>query len=206
MKNGGKSQMAAGLMRKIAGDTVVVDSAGTQPGDHDQRALRAALLEVGVDITDQTPKPLTDDLIRAADRVVVLGRDARVQPADGTRSSTGTPTNPPTAASTGSNGCVWSATTSPAESNNSHSRSAMHQAPEFEQRQLGADDPPPGVLPGCVHQARIRQRLRCRGAAWSGRERERLRVLLADARAPGAVRWLSAGSPVSVSRRCWPTW
>ncbi len=43
-----------------------------------------ALLEVGVDITDQTPKQLTDGLIAAADRVVVLGRDAQVQPVDGT--------------------------------------------------------------------------------------------------------------------------
>jgi arsenate-mycothiol transferase len=42
------------------------------------------LLEVGVDITDQTPKQLTDDLISYVDRVIVLGRDAQVQPVDGT--------------------------------------------------------------------------------------------------------------------------
>jgi arsenate-mycothiol transferase len=85
VKNGGKSQMAAGLMRKFAGDTVTIDSAGTKPGSAVNGLSAEVLLEVGVDITDQSPKQLTDDLIASADRVVVLGRDARVQPADGTR-------------------------------------------------------------------------------------------------------------------------
>jgi len=84
VKNGGKSQMAAGLMRKIAGDAVTVDSAGTKPGSAINQLSAATLLEVGVDITDQTPKQLTDDLIRVSDLVVVLGRDAQVVPSDGT--------------------------------------------------------------------------------------------------------------------------
>jgi arsenate-mycothiol transferase len=84
VKNGGKSQMAAGLMRKIVGDTVTVDSAGTKPGSAINRLSAETLLEVGVDITDQTPKQLTDDLITSADRVIVLGRDAQVEPVDGT--------------------------------------------------------------------------------------------------------------------------
>ena len=84
VKNGGKSQMAAGLMRKIAGDAVAVDSAGTEPGSAINRLSAAALLEVGVDISDQTPKQLTDDLIRRSDLIVVLGRDAQVMPKDGT--------------------------------------------------------------------------------------------------------------------------
>jgi arsenate-mycothiol transferase len=84
VKNGGKSQMAAGLMRKAAGDTITVDSAGTKPGDAINVLSAQILLEVGVDITDRTPHQLTDDLIAAADRVVVLGRDARVEPVDGT--------------------------------------------------------------------------------------------------------------------------
>ena len=83
-KNGGKSQMAAGLMRKIVGDTITVDSAGTKPAATVNGLSAEILLEVGVDITDQTPKQLTDDLIRHADRVIVLGRDAKVQPLDGT--------------------------------------------------------------------------------------------------------------------------
>ena len=84
VKNGGKSQMAAGLMRKITGDTVTVDSAGSKPGTAVNGLSAEVLLEVGVDITDQSPKQLTEDLIHAADRVIVLGRDAQVQPDDGT--------------------------------------------------------------------------------------------------------------------------
>jgi len=84
VKNGGKSQMAAGLMRKTAGDTATVESAGTKPGSAINPLSAQTLLEVGVDITDQTPKQLTDDLIASADRVIVLGRDAQVQPVDGT--------------------------------------------------------------------------------------------------------------------------
>jgi arsenate-mycothiol transferase len=83
-EDGGKSQMAAGLMRKIGGDTVTVDSAGTKPGSAINGLSAEVLLEFGVDITDQTPKQLTDDLIASANRVVVLGRDARVRPVDGT--------------------------------------------------------------------------------------------------------------------------
>jgi arsenate-mycothiol transferase len=84
VKNGGKSQMAAGLMRQAAGDTVRVDSAGTRPGATINQLSAQVLLEVGVDITDQTPRQLTDDLIRSVDRVVVLGREARVPSVDGT--------------------------------------------------------------------------------------------------------------------------
>ena len=84
VKSGGTSQLAAGLMRKIAGDTVTVDSAGTKRGSTINGLSAVVLLEVGVDITDQTPKQLTDDLIASVDRVIVLGRDAQVEPADGT--------------------------------------------------------------------------------------------------------------------------
>ena len=83
VKNGGKSQMAAGLMRKIAGNAVTVGSAGTNPGSAVNGLSAETLLEVG-DISDQTPKQLTDDLTAAADRVIVLGRDAQVQSADST--------------------------------------------------------------------------------------------------------------------------
>ena len=88
VKNGGKSQMAAGLMRQLAGDAIAVESAGTRPGDAVNALSAASLAEVGVDISDQTPKPVTDDLIRAADIVVTLGRDARVDPVPGTRVET----------------------------------------------------------------------------------------------------------------------
>src|SRR5689334_19887734 len=84
VKNGGKSQMAAGLLRKATGDSIIVDSAGTKPGATINQLSADVLLEVGVDITDETPKQLPDDLIAAADRVIVLGRDAKVQTVDGT--------------------------------------------------------------------------------------------------------------------------
>jgi protein-tyrosine-phosphatase/predicted MFS family arabinose efflux permease len=85
VKNGGKSQMAAGLMRQVAGDAIAVDSAGTQPGPTINALSAASLAEVGIDISDQTPKPVTGDLVRAADVVVTLGRDAKVDPVAGTR-------------------------------------------------------------------------------------------------------------------------
>jgi arsenate-mycothiol transferase len=84
VKNGGKSQMAAGLMRKAVGNAMTVESAGTQPGDKVNALSAQSLLEVGVDISDQQPHQLTDDMVRNADRVVVLGRDAHVQAIDGT--------------------------------------------------------------------------------------------------------------------------
>lgn len=83
VKNGGKSQMAAGLARKIAPD-VQVDSAGTMPGSSLNALSVASLEEVGVDLSGEHPKPLTSELVAAADVVVVLGREARVTTDDGT--------------------------------------------------------------------------------------------------------------------------
>ena len=88
VKNGGKSQMAAGLMRSIAGDAVDVDSAGTKPGDAINPLSAAALLEVGVDITGEVPKAITVEMVRHADVVITLGRDATVRQVPGTRFET----------------------------------------------------------------------------------------------------------------------
>lgn len=85
VKNGGKSQMAAGLMRQLAGDRVHVDSAGTHPGAHLNELSVTTLREIDVDITARKPKPVTPNLVGAADLVVVLGREARLEPVDGTR-------------------------------------------------------------------------------------------------------------------------
>jgi arsenate-mycothiol transferase len=85
VKNGGKSQMAAGLMKKIAGDTVDVDSAGTKPGDTVNDLSAQALQEFGVDITGNTPKPMTPEMVRGVDLVVTLGREAEVDQIEGTR-------------------------------------------------------------------------------------------------------------------------
>ena len=83
VKNGGKSQMAAGLARQITPD-VQVDSAGTSPGSSLNALSVEALAEVGVDLSGERPQPLTPELVAAADVVVVLGRDAQVTTDDGT--------------------------------------------------------------------------------------------------------------------------
>ena len=85
VKNGGKSQMAAGLMRNVAGDSVVVHSAGTAPGSAINALSAQSLLEVGVDITGEHPKPIDPALLREVDLVVTLGREARVEVPPGTR-------------------------------------------------------------------------------------------------------------------------
>jgi arsenate-mycothiol transferase len=85
VKNAGKSQMAAGLMSKIAGEPVDVYSAGTKPGAAVNDLSAEALAEVGVDISEQTPKLVDPQLVRAVDVVVTLGREAQVDPMDGTR-------------------------------------------------------------------------------------------------------------------------
>ncbi|WP_094979455.1 arsenate-mycothiol transferase ArsC [Rhodococcus pyridinivorans] len=85
VKNGGKSQMAAGLMRAAAGDTVAVHSAGTKPGTSINALAAEVLLEVGVDIAGETPTLVDPDLVRDVDLVVTLGREARLDPVAGTR-------------------------------------------------------------------------------------------------------------------------
>ncbi|WP_432535803.1 arsenate-mycothiol transferase ArsC [Kineococcus arenarius] len=84
VKNGGKSQMAAGLMRRAAGDAVAVGSAGTRAGTALNAQSVESLREVGVDISGEQPKQLTDEMVRDADLVVVLGSEAQVEPVGGT--------------------------------------------------------------------------------------------------------------------------
>ncbi|MEU8181315.1 arsenate reductase ArsC [Micromonospora sp. NPDC049047] len=71
--NAGRSQMAAGWLRHLAGDTVEVRSAGSEPADHLNPVAVAAMREVGVDITDQTPVRLTWDAAEASDVIVTMG-------------------------------------------------------------------------------------------------------------------------------------
>jgi arsenate-mycothiol transferase len=63
VKNGGKSQMAAGLMTKIAGDSVQVYSAGTKPGTAVNDLSAHALAEAGVGITGNTPTLIDEQLV-----------------------------------------------------------------------------------------------------------------------------------------------
>jgi arsenate reductase len=71
--NAGRSQMAAGWLRHLAGDAVEVRSAGSVPGDRVNPAAVAAMAEVGIDITDQRPKLLTTDAVQASDVVITMG-------------------------------------------------------------------------------------------------------------------------------------
>ncbi|KGH47190.1 arsenate reductase [Modestobacter caceresii] len=87
-RNSGKSQLAAALMADLAGDAVEVRSAGTAPGDALNEQSVRSLAELGIDITGEHPKPVTEQLVRDADVVVTLGREARVEPVPGTRSVT----------------------------------------------------------------------------------------------------------------------
>lgn len=83
VKNAGKSQMAAGLMRDRAGDTVEVHSAGTRPGTSLNALAAESLAEVGIDVSNERPKPIDPDLLRRVDRVIVLGREAHVDAPEG---------------------------------------------------------------------------------------------------------------------------
>ncbi|MDG4810712.1 arsenate reductase ArsC [Micromonospora sp. WMMD1120] len=71
--NAGRSQMAAGWLRHLAGDTVEVRSAGSEPADRLNPAAVAAMREVGIDITDQTPVRLSWDAAEASDVIVTMG-------------------------------------------------------------------------------------------------------------------------------------
>ena len=87
-KNGGKSQMAAALMRDLAGDAVTVLSAGTKPGTALNAQSVQSLEELSIDVGDEHPKPLTADMIAAADVVVILGAEAKVAEVPGVRFET----------------------------------------------------------------------------------------------------------------------
>ncbi len=71
--NSGRSQIAAGLLDKLAEGRVHVRSAGSDPGDDLNPYAVEAMDEVGVDISKEFPKPLTDEVVRAADAVITMG-------------------------------------------------------------------------------------------------------------------------------------
>ena len=71
--NAGRSQMAAGLVEFRSGGRVVALSAGTAPADEVNPAVVVALEEVGVDLSNSSPRSLTDTDVRVADVVVTMG-------------------------------------------------------------------------------------------------------------------------------------
>ncbi len=71
--NAGRSQIAAGLLRLRSGGRVRVRSAGRAPADEINPAVMEAMGEVGVDMAEEFPRPLTDEVVRAADVVITMG-------------------------------------------------------------------------------------------------------------------------------------
>jgi arsenate reductase len=71
--NAGRSQMAAGLVKLRSEGRVHVRSAGSAPGEEINPAVVEAMEEVGVDMSEEFPKPLTDEVVRAADVVITMG-------------------------------------------------------------------------------------------------------------------------------------
>jgi arsenate reductase len=71
--NAGRSQMAAALLHHHAAGAVTVRSAGSAPADTINPAVRAVMDEIGLDLSTEFPKPLTDDVVRAADVVITMG-------------------------------------------------------------------------------------------------------------------------------------
>jgi arsenate reductase len=71
--NAGRSQMAAGWLRHLAGDHVRIYSAGSEPAHQVNPAAIAAMNEVGIDISRETPKLFTTETVQAADVVITMG-------------------------------------------------------------------------------------------------------------------------------------
>ncbi|WP_328854093.1 arsenate reductase ArsC [Microbispora hainanensis] len=71
--NAGRSQMAAGFLSQLAGDRIEVRSAGSLPAEQVNPAVVAAMKEVGIDISGQTPKVLTPEVVQASDYVITMG-------------------------------------------------------------------------------------------------------------------------------------
>jgi arsenate reductase (thioredoxin) len=71
--NAGRSQMAAGWLRHLAGEGADVFSGGSNPGSEVNPAAVEVMAEVGIDIADRVPQRWTDEVVRAADAVITMG-------------------------------------------------------------------------------------------------------------------------------------
>lgn len=71
--NAGRSQMAMGFFTHLAGDAAVAWSGGSEPGNSVNPAAIEAMRERGIDISQEYPKPWTDEVVRAADVVISMG-------------------------------------------------------------------------------------------------------------------------------------
>ena len=79
VRNGGKSQMAAAIANKYAGDRFEIHSAGTKPGAALNADAVEALTEVGVDMSHGHPKGIDWQLLHEIDQLIILGADAQVE-------------------------------------------------------------------------------------------------------------------------------
>jgi arsenate reductase len=73
VQNAGRSQMAAAILKHLAGDKVRVRTAGSEPASAVRSTVVAALDEIGVSLAGEYPKPLTDEVVLAADVVITMG-------------------------------------------------------------------------------------------------------------------------------------
>ena len=73
VENAGRSQLAAALLRQMTGDRVHVRTAGSKPSDRIDPTVVEALDEIGVPVVAEFPKPLTDEVVQAADVVITMG-------------------------------------------------------------------------------------------------------------------------------------
>jgi arsenate reductase len=73
VQNAGRSQMAAALLDHYAAGRVHVRSAGSEPADQVNPAVVEAMSELGLDLSKEFPKPMTDEIVRAADAVITMG-------------------------------------------------------------------------------------------------------------------------------------
>ena len=71
--NAGRSQMAAGLLKELAGDRIEIRSAGTEPKDQINPVAIEVMSELGIDITNNQPKVLTDRAVQDSDYVITMG-------------------------------------------------------------------------------------------------------------------------------------
>lgn len=106
VRNSGKSQMAAALMRQAAGERIEVHSAGTDPGAALNPLSLQVLDEVGAPTAGEVPKPIDAALLARTDLVVVLGREARPHVPGECGCSTGTPWSLRSGVSRASSACA----------------------------------------------------------------------------------------------------
>lgn len=81
--NAGKSQMAEALLRQVVGEEVEIHSCGTRPGTAINEESAVSLAEIGADMSGGVPKGVDPELLARADRVVILGENAQLEPGTG---------------------------------------------------------------------------------------------------------------------------